>query len=360
MYPLTGDKPFPQNQWYMAAWASELPEGGILARTILGTPLVLFRDGDGKAAVLDDRCPHRRFPLSKGWLTDGAIVCGYHGFRFDGTGTCVHVPSQTRPVASQKTRAYAVHEAWNWIWVWMGDAVDADPALLPDDRLVHADEPDWHFEVGGRARLAARYMLLHDNILDLTHLSYLHRNSVGSPGISRAKVRTTELPQGLTIDREVMGDTMEGTLLGAALNIEGPVDRIMPQEFRAPCLHISGPLFRSSADGGIDPGREFGSFRVVHAIVPETETTTHYFWGFTRNFAPADAAMSDALRSNISAALAEDIEASEAIEAMLQIEGGPDEIHCPADAAGAKGRRIIQQLIDAEGLPSVSKADCNG
>lgn len=346
-YPLTGDQPYPRNQWYMAAWSSELVDT-FVARTLLGIPLILFRDDNGKVAALDDRCPHRRFPLSKGWLSEGRIVCGYHGFTFDGTGRCVHVPSQERALESQKTISYPVREVWNWIWVWLGDPGLVDESLLPSPLSVHADEPDWKFTVGGVASLDARYMLLHDNILDLTHLSFLHRNTVGSPGIASAKVRSTDRPNGLDVLRTVVGDTMEGSPLGEALGIEGPVDRIMPQQFIAPCLHVTGPEFRSSVEGGVEPGRSFGAFRVIHAIVPSSPHSTYYFWGFTRNFKHNDFGIEQGLRRNIEAALSEDIEASEAIEAMLRIPGGPEEIHSPGDAAGAKGRRIIQRLIDAE------------
>ena len=348
MYPLAGSQPYPRNQWYVAAWSVEVGDA-IVGRTILDTPIVLFRNADGHVAALDDRCPHRRFPLSKGWLKDGNIVCAYHGFTFSGSGACVHVPSQARPFESQLTTAYPVRERSNLVFVWLGDPEAADEALLPDLSPLHADDPEWELVVGGKAHLHARYMLLHDNILDLTHLSYLHRNSVGSPGISRARVKSTDLPNGLYVDREVLSDSMDGSPLGAALGIEGPVDRIMPQVFLAPCMHVTGPEFRSAITDGINPGHSYGTFRVIHAIVPETPTTTHYFWGITRNFRLGDASMTEALCQNVKAALAEDIEASEAIERMLALPGGPDEINCAADAAGAKGRRIIQSMIDEEG-----------
>lgn len=357
MYPLSGPQPYPRNQWYVAAWSTELHSDALTARTILGIPLVLFRDEHGEAVALDDRCPHRRFPLSKGEIANGVVTCGYHGFAFNGRGECVHVPSQTRAMSSQKTPSYRVRETWNWVWIWMGDPALAEDTPLPDHSYVHAEDTDWKFVAGGAPVLKARYMLLHDNILDLSHLSFLHRNTVGSPGIAAAKVHTIDLPNGLEMSREVLGDNMHASPLGASLGIEGPVDRSMPQQFLAPCLHITGPEFRSAADGGVDPGHLFGAFRVVHAIVPETPTTTHYFWGFTRNFRQDDESMTEALRRNILAAVTEDIDASEDIERLLGFPGAPGEIHSPADAAGAKGRRIMQRLLDAEDIePSRSQA----
>lgn len=347
MYPLFCKQPYPRQQWYMAAWREELTDKP-LGRTILGTPIVLYRDQEGKAAALDGRCPHRRFPLAKGWVENGSIVCAYHGFAFDKAGHCVNVPSQSKPLESQKTIAFPVHESWNWIWVWMGDPNLVDYALLPSLDLVHAHEQDWHFVMGGITTLRARYMLLHDNLLDLSHLSYLHKNTVGSPGIAAAKVASREVSWGLDIMREVRGDHMGESPLGKALEIKGPIDRLMPQQYAAPCLHITGPEFRSAEDGGVDPGRLFGSFRVIHGIVPETEHSTHYFWGFTRNFKQDDLKLSSAIRGNIMAAVKEDIEASEDIESMLSVSGGPDEISSPADIIAAKGRRIMKRLIEME------------
>jgi vanillate O-demethylase monooxygenase subunit len=251
-------------------------------------------------------------------------------------------------MSSQRTRSYPVRELWNWIWIWLGDPELADEAPLPDHAYVHADDPEWVFAVGGVATLQARYMLLHDNILDLSHLTFLHQKTVGSPGIASAKVRTTDLPTGLDMLREVPGDSMEGSPLGAALGISGPVDRIMAQQYLAPCLHITGPDFRSAAEGGVSPGKSFGAFRVIHGIVPETPTSTHYFWGFTRNFRQQDDSMTEVLKRNILAAVIEDIDASEDIERMLESSNAPEEIHSPADAAGVKGRRMMQRLIDRE------------
>lgn len=249
MYPLKGPQSYPVNAWYVAAWSSELGTQ-LLPRTLLGQPIVLFRDADGVPAALDDRCPHRRYPLSKGTLHDGVVTCGYHGFSFDGTGACVHLPSMARPVASQRTRSYPVRERWNWIWIWMGDPALADDVLIPNPECVNVGDPDWMFSLGGVQTLKARHMLLHENILDLTHLSYLHANTVGSPGIASAKLRVSDLPNGLRMNREVIGDLVEGTPLGSAMEITGLADRNMDQQYFAPCLHVTGPEFRSSMEGG--------------------------------------------------------------------------------------------------------------
>lgn len=351
MYPLNSQQSFPKNAWYVAAWSAELGDG-LLARTLLGTPVVLFRDQSGQAVALDDRCPHRRYPLSKGTLENGIITCGYHGYSFDGTGACVRVPSLQRPVSRQHAHGFPVREVWNWIWIWLGDPALAEATPLPDQSYVHADDSDWMFSIGGVETLKARHMLLHENILDLSHLTYLHAKTVGSPGIASAKLRVAEIPGGLSLMREVRGDAVEDTPLGKALGIEGLTDRIMEQYYIAPCLHTTGPEFRSAQDGGRRPGHLFGAFRVIHAIVPETPTSSHYFWAFTRNFRKDDD-FTRVLHGHISAAVKEDVDASEDIERMIEPDARAEEdINSPADAAAVKGRRIMQRLIDAEVAPA--------
>lgn len=353
MYPLVGTQPYPFNAWYMAAWKSELTDN-LLPRTVLGTPVVLFRDEEGRARALDDRCPHRRYPLSKGSLSGGVVTCNYHGYAFNGQGKCLSVPSMTRPTSGQKAKAFPVRESWNWIWLWMGDPALAEEVPLPDETLVHSGDPDWTFLQGGLVTVKGRYMLLHENLLDLSHLSFLHRTTVGSPGIASAKLHVRDTDGGLLLEREVLADKMEGTPLGQAMGIAGPVDRIMLQTYSAPALHVTSPRFLSAASGGTNPGHLFGAFSVIHVLTPETPTTTHYFWGFTRNFRH-DAAFGETLASTIRRAVVEDVDAAEAIERLLDADADPDEdIHSPADTASIKGRRIMQRLIDVERAPATA------
>lgn len=138
---------------------------------------------------------------------------------------------------------------------------------------------------------------------------------------------------------------MEGSPLGRAMGVKGPVDRLLTQQFLPPCLHVTGPEVRSAENGGVEPGKLFGSFRVIHGVIPETETTSHYFWAFTRNLS-LESEMTELLRGNILAALSEDIMAAEAIEASLAFDAAPTEIHARSDGAGLRGRHLMQQLID--------------
>ena len=127
-----------RNNWYQAAWASELSEAP-LARTLLDEPIVFFRTGAGIAA-LQDRCPHRFAPLSAGRFQGGTVTCGYHGLTFDGSGRCVHNPYGpiTEPM---KVRSYPVAERHSAIWIWMGAQERADEALIPDVSFIDRTSP---------------------------------------------------------------------------------------------------------------------------------------------------------------------------------------------------------------------------
>ena len=167
---------FLKNYWYVAAWDHEVgrePMGYIF----LNEPVVLFRKQDGTPVALEDRCAHRRLQLSKGYLLNDTLVCGYHGLAYNAEGACMHVPGQEDVPRWARVRSYPVVERYKCIWIWMGDRERADEASIPD--LSPADKPGW----GDRNRLHVQchYQLVSDNLGDLSHLAYVHSSNVGLP-----------------------------------------------------------------------------------------------------------------------------------------------------------------------------------
>src|SRR5450631_545616 len=161
---------FLKNTWYVTAWSHEVGADTMLARTIAGVPLLLWRDHAGPVAALEDRCCHRAAPLSKGRREGDRIRCMYHGLLFDATGRCIEIPSQDFIPPAARVRAFPIVERFKWIWVWMGDPHKADPTLIPDTHYL--DDPGWR-GIPDHMHYAANYLLVTDNLLDFSHLSYV-------------------------------------------------------------------------------------------------------------------------------------------------------------------------------------------
>jgi phenylpropionate dioxygenase-like ring-hydroxylating dioxygenase large terminal subunit len=180
---------FIRNCWYVAAWDHEIPADGLFHRTVIGEPLLLYRQADGRIVALEDRCCHRQAPLSAGRREGDCVRCGYHGLLFDGQGRCTEIPGLERVPPHVRVRAYPVVVKNRWVFVWMGDAEQADPALLPDN--FSNDHPDW-INLPGYLHYDTPYLLICDNLLDFSHLSYVHEKTLGgSIKIARRVRRST-------------------------------------------------------------------------------------------------------------------------------------------------------------------------
>jgi vanillate O-demethylase monooxygenase subunit len=348
LYPFkSSHHTYPRNAWYVAAWSSEITRT-LFERTILGERVVFYRTEAGVAVALDGRCAHRRFPLAAGKLAGDDVVCQYHGWQYDASGACTRIPSQDRVPPGCKIRSYPTVEIWNWVWIWTGDPVLADPALIPD----HASElklqhPDWYAVTGGHQPLNARYQLLNENVLDLSHLSFVHDGSIGTAAVAATKVEVDQLPFGVRATRQMRGGEVPETFR-QLLKIEGPADRTTSSTFYPPALLASGSRFSAPAHNGAAP-HVYGEFRVMHVGTPETPTTTHYFWAWTRTFARGDDAFSDRMTAMLLGVFFEDKQAIEIQErAIGEAEDGRTDFSAGSDAAALRGRHLLEAMMDAE------------
>jgi len=213
-----------RNTWYVAGWDEELDGEKLLSRRILDEPLVLFRDGRGVPHALTDRCPHRFAPLSLGKLTDGIIQCPYHGLRFDGSGACVHNPhGDGRIPAAAHAKSHPVVERYSALWVWMGDPTLANAAAIPDFSCM--DPQTWF--VGKRyLHVKANYILENDNILDLSHIEYLHPGTLGGDAVNQAIGRVEQKGDTVWAYRQTVAEVMTDFLYRSMGLPPGmPVDR---------------------------------------------------------------------------------------------------------------------------------------
>ena len=178
---------FLENSWYAAAWDDEIGDTP-LARRILDRPVVLFRGDDGNAIALADRCIHRHAPLSHGRVEGAGIRCGYHGLLFASDGTCIEVPGQTKVPPGASVKSYPVVERDRFVWIWMGDPARADAASVPDYHWN--DDPEWK-SVQGRFHVAGDYRLIVDNLLDLSHVQFVHGATLGTDRIAQFPVEVS-------------------------------------------------------------------------------------------------------------------------------------------------------------------------
>jgi phenylpropionate dioxygenase-like ring-hydroxylating dioxygenase large terminal subunit len=338
---------FPRNAWYTASWSKDLQDAP-RAQTILGDDLVLFRDASGAPAALEDRCCHRAAPLSRGQVVDGTLRCGYHGLKFDAAGSCVEVPVQTHIPAGARVKSYPVCEKWNVVWIWMGDPALADPAKITP--LPWLDDPAWKV-TPGYLHLQANGQLLVDNLLDFSHVSYLHPNTLaGDPREATTPVRTERQADGIRVGRWMI-DFQPPPLFAKAGDIAGNCDRWQFANWRAPSLVFMDVGVAPTGTGAPEGDRSRGiSLWSTHMITPETETTCHYRFGFARNFATDDQAMSDLL---FNGALTTFLEDKAMIEAQQRkIKGGALDglVDISADAAQLQARRILRELVLAESV----------
>ncbi|RSM46874.1 Rieske (2Fe-2S) protein [Actinoplanes sp. ATCC 53533] len=338
---------FVRNQWYVAAYSEEVGEP-LLGRTILGEPIVLYRTQDGTAVALSDRCVHRRYPLSLSGRDGDRIVCGYHGFTYEPSGACVYVPGQTRIPRTARVPAYPVVEQDSLVWVWIGEPERADAGTIP--RVPWLSSPAYT-TVRGMEPLAARYGLLVDNLLDLSHETYLHGGYIGTPEVAETPI-TTEVDEGAGIVhvRRRMKDVECPPFYAKSTGIEGRIDRWQDIEYHPPGLYL---LHSRIAPTGVEPGPDGDDSaachaEIVYAITPETANSTLDFWMVARDFAVGDEEVSDYLAKSNHTVVMQDVVALNALE--LAIAGEPDgyqELSINIDTGGLAARRLLRKLAGA-------------
>ncbi len=340
-----------RNAWYVAASSAELTDIP-LGRRLCGEDVVLFRGPGGVVAALEDVCPHRGARLSLGRCREGRMVCGYHGLEVAADGTAAAMAGQDVS-RIPRTRAFPVAERAGFVWLWPGEASEADEALLP--HLPWADDPQWAYG-GGLYRIACDYRLMVDNLMDLTHETHVHATSIGQKEIDEAPVETV-LEGGEVVTRRFMeGVTAppfwQAALAGAGLPTDAPVDRWQVCHFSPPS-HVLIEVGVALAECG---GREAPAERKVSAIVvdfitPETETSHWYFWGMARTFAPQDPALTATIREGQGRIFAEDLAVLEAQQENLSRRPHQRLLTLNIDAGGAQSRAMIARLIRDEAVP---------
>jgi phenylpropionate dioxygenase-like ring-hydroxylating dioxygenase large terminal subunit len=335
---------FLRNVWYVAASEQEIQQKP-LGRTILGEPVVIFRTEDGKVAAFEDRCAHRRLPLSMGKVIGDVLQCHYHGLRFDRTGKCVRVPGQDIIPSGARVKTFPVVERYKWIWIWMGDPALADPDKITDFHWL--DDPNW----GAKAsylHVKAEWRLVVDNLLDLTHLAFVHETTIGNSAlVDNAAVKVQRNGDNVVVTRWMIDTPPPPTF--QRVGLKGSVDRWQIIDFLPPAF-LRLDVGASPTGTGAPEGRREGgiSMRNLNAITPETETTTHYFWGQCHSFDVNNPATTEMVFNQIQTAFLEDVAVFEGQQRAMDARPDSPQVDINADSGAIQARRIIDRLYAAE------------
>lgn len=347
MWPLEEGHEFAHNHWYVAAWSDEVTSQEPFEKWILGQPVALYRDEQGRAIALEGRCPHRNYPLAASRIRGDALECGYHGFTFGPDGSCVRIPSQKAIPKQCRVKSFPLVEKWNWIWIWPGDPALADESLIPDHDEIRITSPGWHPVKALTNVLKGRAQLLHENLTDISHLSYLHAGTIGTDAVAETPVEITDNGTFLRGLRRLPNEKLTG-FFKDVLGTEGPVNREVLIDFYAPGLHVAWEKF-SKPDGEV-----IAEYRVHHAVTPATATSTNYLIAWSRTFAHDDQTVTDSMNAVFSDIIDQDIFAIEAVERMISLVDEPQELLVKADSHAVRARRKMDALMRAEAQLSQS------
>jgi phenylpropionate dioxygenase-like ring-hydroxylating dioxygenase large terminal subunit len=342
---------FLRNAWYVAAWSDDLADGQLLGRTVLKQRIVFYRKSNGDVAALHDICPHRFAPLHMGKIVPGdGVRCPYHGLEFGPAGSCIRNPHGARNIpARASVRSYPVVEKHKAIWIWMGDQT-ADESKVPDFSVLD-NVPRMHATKRDRITIHANYELVIDNLLDLSHTSYLHEGTLGNQDTVESEIGIEQDGDDVIVSRHARNATPPG--LFAILMPSHPprVDKFTRMRWMPPSnLRLVTGICRPETAPESGTG-----YHAIHMLTPETDRTTHYFFTAARfNVLTADDGVNAQIQDRIATArrFAFEREDAPVIEAQQEIIDAADTSLDPVilaiDVGPVRYKQILQKLIRAE------------
>ena len=339
---------FLKNTWYVACMPDDFQDKP-LGRKICGESMVFYRGAQGQAVALEDFCPHRGAPLSLGFVKDGNLVCGYHGLEMGCEGKTIAMPGQ-RVRGFPAIRSFPVVERYGFVWVWPGQADKASEDLIP--KFEFFDNPAWAYG-GGLYHIACDYRLMVDNLMDLTHETYVHASTIGQKEIDEVPCVTTTEGDHVTTSRFMENISAppfwKMALRGNKLADDVPVDRWQICHFTPPSHVMIEVGVAHAGHGGYHAPDHVKAYSVVvDFITPETETSIWYFWGMARKFQPQDTALTASIREGQGKIFSEDLQMLELQQKNLLAHPTRELLKLNIDAGGVQSRRVIDRLLAQE------------
>lgn len=334
----------------MAAWSSEVGDE-LFARRLLDVPVLLYRLSDGQIVACEDRCPHRFAPLSMGRKTASGVECGYHGLHFDRTGACDRNPTGNGHIPpGTSVRTFPLVERHRMLWIWMGDPALADEGLIADFSAAPEVGAAAYDNLGNYLHVRANWMLELDNLMDLSHVNFIHDGNLGNETMRAAQVQVIET------EGKVRAELwMPGTACGF-----GPMKGQLCDQW----MYITwmAPAAMTLEFGAVPPGDEpvqDANNIAFHLITPETGRTTHYFFGSSGSFDETQEALAKFIRdAQATTFFTEDNPMLEAVDAQM---GSADfwslrPAILPNDKAAIRVRRKLEKMCRDERTNSITNA----
>lgn len=334
-----------RNTWYVAARSDDIGRS-LTPLTILGDKIVLYRQEDGVPVALEDACPHRKLPLSMGSLRGDTVMCGYHGLTFGRGGVCHGAPTQSRVPSTAKVRGYPVADRWGLLWIWMGDPEAADESTI--FHLENYDNPTWGLSRGGTMRCNCNYLYLTDNLLDPSHVAWVHVSSFAGSGTEDTPLAIKVKDDGVVVSRWMRGCEVP-PYYAPLVQFEGPCDRLQHYEVRYPSIAVNKSVFTPAGTGGDDTNLPDNAYVMVsyHFLTPVDENWTVYNWLQNRNTHPGNEEITARVAAGARNAFEEDRLVLEAVHAGMANRTTPY-LDLALDAGALRFRKGLAGLIERE------------
>ncbi len=336
---------FLENAWYVAAQSAQISRE-LQPLTILGDNLVFYRDSNDKIVALEDACPHRKMPLSMGKLVGDAVQCGYHGLTFDACGKCINAPTQDKIPSNAFVRSYPTVEKYNLIWIWMGQPELADESALLD--LADFDDDDWGLTDGGMLECQCHYLYLLDNLLDPSHVAWVHQTSFASDGTEDVPLVIEDTETGVLVSRWIK-NIDPPPYYAEMLPFSGKVDRLQYYEAVVPSIAVNMSTYARAGFGGDSDNLPEDSYRMrsYHFITPIDAHSTRYHWFQHYNTNTKDEAVRHKLNEGARGAFEEDRVILEAVDSGMNDKKRAN-LDLQLDIGSRKFRKKLNALIKAE------------
>ena len=336
-----GDAAFPLDQWYVCAYSHEVTTTP-MHRWILGQPVVLYRLENGDPVALFDRCPHRGLRLSAGRVVGDEIQCTYHGLRFARDGHCTVIPSGGPVSPRMRVASYPIAERWKWLWIWMGRPDLADPALIPDVTRFGFGADGWFDEPSGLLPLKANYVLPFENLLDASHISFLHHGLIDSGSVAMLPFTLEQQGAELRVVRAITDEPISPLTMKTFGFECDRVNRRIIADAIVPSLCGIRVEITPADDASASPRVN----QLLVGITPQSTSTTLEFTAVAQSFPFENPNREEDVRN----LLMEDVVAMEDIQQLFD-KLGPEqsiELSVRSDGPAMRMRELIERMLAGE------------